>query len=330
MKLKKEYILLIGVIAALVLYLSTRSLNQDGEKLPQPSKLENAAINRLVLTDKQNAPLELVKKDDRWVIEPKGYPADSAKVKNMVNSLSDLTLTALVSESGNYERYGLAAGEKIFVQAFSDGSPVRVFSIGKAAPTYQHTFVVLEGDPRVYHARGQLERTFDQSIDSLRDKTIFAIDKQSITGLTLKKGQKTLALVKKESRQPETPPETEKAETPAQPPAQPPATEWRDDGGRAADQNSVDQLLSAIDHLDCDAFLEDQAKTQLGEALWTISFKRAEEEYSLSVHPKLDENADKMPATASTMTQAFLLNQTRIKNIEKDLNRLLGIEEEKK
>jgi hypothetical protein len=326
MKLKKEYLILIIVIAAIGLYLATRSLNQNNNQLPQPAKLENAKINRLLLTDKKSAPLELVKKDEHWFIEPKGYPADDAKIKNMINSICNLKLTALVSESGSYDRYGLSPDQKIYVQAFSDGTAVRAFSIGKAASTYRHTFVELKGDRNVYHARGELVHTFDQNVSSLRDKTIFNVDKAGITEVTLKKNDKELTLDKKEVAQKNNAPEAKKDATPKQAPP----TEWQAADGGAVEQDVVDRLLGEIDHLDCDAFLKDDAKTQLGKAIWTITFKKGQKERSLSLYPKLNTKDDKLPATASTTQYAFYLKQYRINNIDKNMNKLLGIKEQKK
>jgi len=326
MKLKKEVLILIVAIAVLLLYLTLRSTNRNEIQLPQPAQLEKNAISRLVLTGKQNAPLELVKKDARWFIEPHGYPVDNVKVNNMLHSISELRLTALVSESGNYDRYGLGAGEKIAVQAFRGDSALRVFSIGKPAPTHQHTFVLMDGDSRVYHARGQLERTFEQSVESLRDKTIFDFDKDSITALTLEKKGKKLEVSKIDIAPQQSVPESEQQE---ESPVHAPNTEWQADGGRKVDQKSVERLLEEIDHLVCDAFLEDDAGKTLKDPLWRITFKRAEEEVGFAVYPKMNESADQLPLTASTTPYAFLLQETRLDNIEKHLNTLMGIEAKK-
>jgi hypothetical protein len=329
MKYRKEYLILIVVIAVLLLYLTVRSTNRNSDPLPQPVKLEKAEISRLVLTDKQNVPVQLVKKDDRWFIEPQGYPVDNPKVNNMLHSLSDLTLTALVSESGNYERYGLNPGEKIFVQAFKEDKPVRAFSLGKPATTHQHTFVLLDGDPRIYHARGLLERTFDQSIESLRDKTIFDFDKNSIGRLTLTKKGRTLELSKIDSALPEPAPEPE-TDQEDQSPAPPAAPQWQTTDGHSVDRNSVERILDELDHLMCDAFLEDEARSQLEDSLWSVSLKKGEKEFSLSVHPKIEEAADKVPALASTTPHAFLLHGPRLEIIEKHLDTLLETETKKK
>ncbi len=47
------------------------------------------------------------KKHDTWVVGPKSYPADKQKVKDMVEVIESLAVTALVSESKNYIRYEL-------------------------------------------------------------------------------------------------------------------------------------------------------------------------------------------------------------------------------
>ncbi|MEJ2027935.1 MAG: hypothetical protein P8X52_10995, partial [Limibacillus sp.] len=44
---------------------------------------------------------------------------------NMVKAAVDLTITDLISESGNYDRYALTDDKKIGVQAFSGGKMVR-------------------------------------------------------------------------------------------------------------------------------------------------------------------------------------------------------------
>ena len=326
MKLKKEYLILVVVIAVLVLYLTVRSTNRNDDPFSQPAKLEKTDITRLVLTDKQNPPVEMVKTDGRWLIQPNGYPVDSVKVNNMLHSITELTLTALVSESGNYERYGLSDSEKVFIQAFKEDAAVRGFSIGKSAPTFQHTFVLLEGDPKVYHARGQLERTFDHSIESLRDKTIFDFDKHTINALSIERKGKALDLSKVELDRQASTPETGKEE---KTPLAEPVIEWRAGDGNAVDPNSVARLIDEIDHLMCDAFLEDDAHTKLTDAQWRITFRKAEEEFSLSVYPKLEETADQMPSTASTTPYAFLLQQSRLDNIENHLNKLLGFEAKK-
>jgi hypothetical protein len=340
MKLKKEYILLTLAVLALVFYLTLRSANHDETGLPQPAKIESAKINRLVVTDKTNPPLELVKKDEKWFIESKGYQADAVKVKNMINAAAELTVTALVSESGNYDRYDLTAQQKINVQVFGDGTRLRAFDIGKSAPTLQHTFVLLDGDPKIYHARGQLRTTFDQNIDALRDKTVFNIEKETITAITIQKEGKTFSAAKVDlpiEAAKETPPAdgnatteatSEKAASPT--PAEPPQPQWQAADGQALDKAAIERLLGSLARLQCDSFLDDPAREKLTAAACTITLKTAQAEFTLTVFPKEGEKAEQIPALASTTPYAFMLNEFRFKENEKTINKLLGIEEVKK
>ncbi len=340
MKLKKEYIVLTLVVVALVVYLTTRSANHDQEDLPQPAKLEAAKINRLVITDKENPPVELVKKDEKWFIEPQGYRADSVKAKNMVNAVAELDLTALVSESKNYERYELTPKTRINVQAFGEGGArLRAFDIGKPAPTFQHTFVTLAGDPRIYHARGQLRGTFEQDVEALRDKSIFEADKESIASLTIQKDGKTLTATRvtppapevqaTATPSPEASPAASPSPAPSATPTPPPEPQWQSADGQTLAKADIERIIGAVAHLQCDSYLDDAAKAKLtqGQPLAVITFKNDQGEYTLSVFPKAEEKADKVPALASTSAYGFLLNEYRLKEIERAIDKLLGIKE---
>jgi hypothetical protein len=267
MKVKKEYLVLLTVIIILALYLALRPTGNNLGGLPQPAALDSAALNRLVITDKEDTALELVKKDARWFIEPHGYLGDTAKVKNMLKAISDLTLTALVSESGNYERYGLAPNEKKSVQALSNGDTLRAFDIGRTAPTQQHTFVLLAGDPNVYHARGQIARTFDHTVEGLRDKTVFDFDKADVTAITLQQGGRSMTLTQQAHAEPGEATEPRDPDRTA-------LTEWRDAAGRTLDQDAVNRLIDGMARMDCDAYMDDQAserdyaQDQLGDIVF--------------------------------------------------------------
>ncbi|MDA8139470.1 MAG: DUF4340 domain-containing protein, partial [Desulfobacteraceae bacterium] len=291
-------------------------------------------INRLVITVKEGTPLELIKKDEHWVIEPKQYPADGIKIKNMVNAIADLSLTAMVSEAGSYDRYGLTPKEKTVVQAYSEGKVVRSVDVGKAAPTFQHTFVMIEGDPKVYHARGQIDHNFDQTVEALRDKKVFDVDKETIKEITFSKGDQSMTLVKKEIPKEEKKEEKKEAagEAKEEPkaPAEPPQIEWQKPDGKAVDKAAVDRLLGGIARLDCDGYLADEDKAKLVNATYNIAFKTADNEYTLSVFAKQDEKEEKLPSSASANAYPFYLTKWRVEKFEKAINELLGIKEPEK
>jgi hypothetical protein len=316
MKVKKEYLVLLTVIIILALYLALRPTGNNLGGLPQPAALDSAALNRLVITDKEDTALELVKKDARWFIEPHGYLGDTAKVKNMLKAISDLTLTALVSESGNYERYGLAPNEKKSVQALSNGDTLRAFDIGRTAPTQQHTFVLLAGDPNVYHARGQIARTFDHTVEGLRDKTVFDFDKADVTAITLQQGGRSMTLTQQAHAEPGEATEPRDPDRTA-------LTEWRDAAGRTVDQDAVNRLIDGMARMDCDAYMDDQASERLSDARWTVTFETPEGNFTLMVFDRENGEDPDIPALASSNPYAFFLNADRVERFEASLNALL-------
>lgn len=321
MKVKKEYLVLLLVIVAMGLYLSLQSQESTQFVPPQLSSVDNLKVNRMMIS-KGETSIELTKKDENWFIGPKAYPADSIQVKNMLKAATDLAVTALVSESGNYERYDLTDEKKIHVQIFIDDKVQRRFDIGRVAPTYQHTFVRLDKDPKVYHARGSLENKFDQTIEGLRDKSVLTFDKERITHIEIQKGELAMSLNKQE--QTESAKEDDPKETPAQT-----TTVWQSAGGQKADQKAIERLLSTASALKCDTYIKDETTADLKDAQWTLTFKTGNEEYALSVFAKKDDEAQQIPAISSTNKYAFLLADSRVETIEKQIAALLNPDESK-
>ena len=118
MKGKKEYIILFILIAALAGYLYLQRTDRVHYEVPQIDTVDTGALTWLEIISKDRT-VSLTKKDGSWYIEPKGYPADTVKVGKMLQAISDLTLTDLVSESGSVERYNLGEADRITVKAYT-------------------------------------------------------------------------------------------------------------------------------------------------------------------------------------------------------------------
>ena len=328
MKFKKEYLILLLIIAALSAYLLMRSRNQTHYELPQPSRADAQQIDRLVIA-KNGQHFELNKKDDRWTVGPKAYAADSVKAKNMAKAAVDLTITDLISEAGSYDRYDLTDDRKIDVQAFEDGKMVRNFSVGKPAPTHQHTFVRLADNPKVYNARGQLNHIFDHTISDLRDLTVLTFEKDAIKELVIQKGGQSLTLTQKEIATEENPQSTdqtkeeEKKDAAVQAGSQP---QWQGPDGKPMDQPTVQRLLADLSNFKCKAYLGDDAAKDLKakSPRWTLTFKEGEKTHSLSVFDNPDSEAEEFPALSSSGPYAFTIAKSREENIEKTIDKLLN------
>lgn len=318
MKVKKEYFILAGVMVALILYLVLHRSDRTHYKLPDITGISGKQISKLEIR-KADKTLVLNKKDNTWFIDPKGYPADPDKVKNMLDVIEKLTLTALVSESKNYERYDLTNDKKISVKAWEGKTLSREFDIGKAANTYQHTFVRLVTDSNVYHARGDFKRKFDQTVDDLRDKTVLSYSQKDIREITLTKDKKTITLTQKqildqEGKKMDKPDKTsEKPET---------QIVWQDAEGKKTDTGKVDRLLSFLNPLECETYITDAKKDDYKNPTYAVVLK-GDKEYSLSIFAKKDKDAKTYPAISSENEYPFLLTESQVESIKSKIEDIL-------
>jgi hypothetical protein len=320
MKVKKEYFILAGVMVALILYLVLHRSDRTHYQLPDITGVSGKQISKLEI-GKSDKTLVLNKKDNTWYIEPKGYAADSTKVKNMLDVIEKLTLTALVSESKNYVRYDLSNDKKITVKAWEGKTLSREFDIGKAANTYQHTFVKLATDFNVYHARGDFRRKFDQTVDDLRDKTVLSYTQKHIHEITLTKDKKTITLTQKQISEQE----GKKMDKPDKT-SETPETQivWQDAEAKKTDTGKVDRLLSFLNPLECETYITDAKKDDFKNPTYAVVLK-GDEEYSLSVFAKKDRDAKTYPAISSKNEYPFLLSESQVQSIKSEIEDILGV-----
>lgn len=310
MKGKKEYVVLIVVIALLGAYLAFKRTDRVHYQVPQLSAVDGKNITRIEITGKDRA-IELNKKDSGWVIGPKEYQADAARVEKMLKPISDLTLTDLVSESKNYTRYELGEQGKITVKAYAGAKLSRHFDIGKAAQSAKHTFVMLPDDPRVYQAKDSFREYFQVGMNELRNRQVLTFAEDGIRKLSIVKGGKPFTLTRQEPAAPAGKPEA------AAPGGQ---AVWKDETGREIAKTDVDMLLSSLSKLECGEFLDDAAREGLGtpEVIITLT---GSQDYSLSLYAAQGEKA---PASSSASPYVFTLPDYRKEGILKNLDTLLN------
>ena len=318
MKIKKEYIILAVIIIALSVYLVMRRGDRTLYELPQIPQVSQKEITRIEIT-RGKAIIDLTKKDDSWYIAPKEYPADAGKVKNMLDNIEKLTLTALVSESQNYDLYDLSGEAKINVKAWQADSLKRDIDVGKTASSFRHTFVKTAGDDRVFHARGNFRNTFDTTVDDLRDKTILTYTPSDIQQIQITEGKQSFMLTRTQPPEKEESPTAEKEES-AAPPAQ--KTVWQTQDGRTGDEAAVSQLLNTLSNLRCETFIEDRGKEDFTTPLINIRLKGSQE-YSLSIFAKTEEKESEQPAISSASKYAFRLTDSAAQGIMKDASNIL-------
>jgi hypothetical protein len=320
MRIKKETIILLLVIIALTLYLVLHKSNRTRYQLPVLSKVTEKDITRLEI-QQSGKTIALSKKDNKWFIAPKDNLADATVIDRMLDVIGGLTLTALASESENYQRYDLEADKKITVKAWTGKTLSREFDIGKPVPTYQHTFVHLINDPNVYHADGNFRNTFDKTVENLRDKIVLSFEKNQVQNLSLSRGKTTAAFVLNAI-----PEKTDKDKNPAgnektkeQPKVK---MEWQTVDGKKADEATIDGLLGVLERLKCDAYQDTKTKNDFQNPSYEIDLKGSLTA-TLSIFDKSDQTGDKYPAISSQNHYPFFLSEYQGKNIVEKIDKLI-------
>jgi len=298
MKIKKEYIILLAVIFALSLYLSLRRSDRLSYELPSLPAVAKTDISKIEIV-KTGAAVALNKQNDNWNIGLQEYPADAAKIKDMLGIIEDLTLTAIVSESGDYSRYELDDEHKISVKAWSGESIKREFDIGKAAPSYRHTFVRLKGNDCVYHARENFRHTFDLGVEDLRDKQVLSFDRADIQEIQIMKSGRSLVC-------------TRLAYPGAgdQEPASSPKEQvvWENAEGGKCDTAKLNRMLAALSDLRCESYIDAPRKEDLSNPMCRIELK-GQKDYHLSIFATTEGDQKGYPAVSSENNCPFLLSE---------------------
>lgn len=315
MKLKKEYLILAGIIAALAVYLTQRSTDRTQYTLPTLPALAAADISKIQLTRGAET-VVLVLQDGRWRIDPAGYPVDPRLAQEMLDTLSGLTLTALVSESKNYALYELDDAQKANVKAWQGDQLKRDVDVGKAAPSFRHTFVRLAGDDRVFHGRDNFSFRFRTRIEDLRDKTVLAFNRQDIQEIQITQNGAQLILVR-----PPAPTEAPQTGPPA-------ASAWQTSDGRAANNAAIDSFLGELSNLQADAFIDGRDKAAFRQPIYSVALK-GPQEHSLALFTPAGGDSQDHPAVSSGSAHPFFVSEDHARRLMRNPEEFLKTEQKK-
>lgn len=327
---KKEYIVLVVVIVALVVYLVFHKTDRTNYQLPEVPKVSEKKISKLEITTKGEKIL-LNKKDDDWLVGEKAYLADKGKVNDILDVLGDLTVTALVSESKNYIRYELDDEKKISLKAWAGSDLSLAFDVGKAASTYQHTFVKLSDDSNIYHARGYFRTKFERSIDDLRDKNVLSFKEDEIKAVEIFKDQSTTLISQKEKpseKKEEKGTESEKDKGSEKSTQK--KFEWQTADGKIMEETKMKDLISYFTDLRCETYIEEKDKEDFADKdpMMRITLK-GDKDYTLSLFAKGKEKDDNAPAVSSMNPYPFFVTGSTVEQIDNKIKALLNPEEKK-
>ena len=277
-----RYALPLAIIAALSVYLVVRRDDRLHYELPVVPPMAEAAVDR-VEVERGDARVVLERTEDGWLIDGPGYPAEPRIVDGMVRVAATLTLSDLIAEEPTYGRYGLDETEAITATFLEGADRLRVLRIGKRAPTYSHTYVLIDDDPRVYQATGDLTRAFSTQEQVLRDKSILSFETADISAISVRTAAGTLELRR------------------GVPPTQEESVTWSAVGGGDRDPETIRRALDRLAGMVATRFVEAVPEAA---PLVDVEFRGAETSHRLTIYPKADSAH---VATSSDVDGPFVL-----------------------
>ncbi len=322
MTVKKETLVLAVIIVALGLYVALRQTDRTRYELPTVPAVSANTIDKIEMAGPAGQVI-LEKKDGKWLILPQGYPADSARIDRVLEAIDELTVTTLVSESGEVARYELDDAQKVLLKAWDGDTLKRQIDIGKVAGTFRHTHIRLPDDPKVYHAEGDFRSVVDKPLEDFRDLQVMAFDKTAATHVDIAANGKTLGLSLAEVPA-ESAGDTPEEDTEEKASEETPATQtvWKTEDETEAAAQPVIGILDFMADLKADGYRNEADKGEQGEPDMRISVE-ADKTYTLSVFPKASTEQAGFPAASSDSPYPFNLSQFDVDSLKKHIGTLI-------
>jgi hypothetical protein len=173
------------------LYFSNKQKAAEAAKPPAdaPPKvlaLSEADITQIALKKKCADETVLQKNNGKWQLTaPKPYAADQEAANQIVTAAANVSGDRVVEDkASNLTAYGLdAPGLEVDITA--KGGKTRKLKIGDDTPTNSGSYVMLEGDPRVFTVASYVKTGIDKSVNDLRDKRLLTFDQDKLSRVEL-------------------------------------------------------------------------------------------------------------------------------------------------
>lgn len=295
---RTTYIVLGILIVALSLYLVLRQRDRMQYTIPELNSLSAQEIEVLEI-EQPGGVVTMARSGETWQIQPEGYRADPTAIGEMLKTVTDLRLTELVSVTGNYSRYDLDEQSRIRVTVFKHDKVLRSFDLGKRSPTYNHTFIRIDGDDRVFQTPGDPGGLFGLTKEDLRDRLVLSFDKDTITEIRAEGAGWTVNLIRtpKDSTEDQGFSGEKKRFT------------WRAETGEVWDAETIDELLNTLSALK--AFRYREQGDREGDPVFSITLT-GQKLYTLDFFARQDNT---YPASSSESEYPFALFYAITENI---------------
>ncbi len=185
----RKLMIAFGILLVVTVAMTTLEKRQTTSRARTFNRIEVEDVTRISINGKGNE-VTMEKRGGFWVItEPMEYPANQALVVDLLEKSGELsTVNVVASNPANHDLYEVGTDTGVLVQLFGGQEGNRrmmsVF-IGKMTSDFNHTYIRRFSEDDVHTASGLLNGYFNKSVSAWRDRTIFALQEESIEQITV-------------------------------------------------------------------------------------------------------------------------------------------------
>jgi uncharacterized protein DUF4340 len=162
-------------------------------RLPRVSR---AAVDTVVISRAKDSTVLARKDSTSWTVN--GHPAASNSVADLLNALSDTSVTGELVAERKASQPGLgvddSAGTRVRIGA--KNKPLADLVVGKKSQDFSGGYVRQAGQESTYMVRGQLVEVVTRDPDEWRDHRIAKVAADSISRIEFARGSRRYALVR--------------------------------------------------------------------------------------------------------------------------------------
>jgi len=185
----KNLIKLFGILIILLVF--AIYLKQSRERIPQKAlipKFDTQKASGIEIKTK-NTDLELVKKDDTWMVEkPVQAKADINAVNELLDKLKAVNIGEVITDDkSKYHDYEVTEESgTVMTVSFKDKKPISII-FGKQGSSYQSIFLRYSDKKQVYLSFGMEKYILEKELKLWRDRQILKFKNDDIVSVAFQK-----------------------------------------------------------------------------------------------------------------------------------------------
>jgi hypothetical protein len=167
-------LLVLGVLIGAYFYVSRpKPAPAPAAVQPELSKGDKDKLVKVVLSDRPEGTLILVKKAGAWNTEPPvSVPLEPTTIDNLLFSFSALNADRVIEEKpSDLGQYGLAPPRATGTGTWEDGTS-HTLLLGDKTPSGGSYYIQVKGDPKVYTVQTYTGQNFHWKLKDIRSRTI--------------------------------------------------------------------------------------------------------------------------------------------------------------